>query len=90
MSMMALAPVSVPSLPKSHDAQDPTAPTPGRGEPSPFLLHGTLQRAKVCWTVRAPPACQHGRSLGSMLEGLATACGYGDPERQPLDHCEAL
>ena len=81
MSMMALAPASVPSTAcRSHTRK--IRPTPGRREPSPFLLHGTLPTCKKLQkTVHAPPACQHGRSLGSMLEGLATACGYGDPER---------
>ena len=79
MSMMALAPASVPSLPKSH-AQDPTHTRSRRALalPAPRDASNVLKSKK---TVHAPPACQYGRSLGSMLEGLATACGYGDPER---------
>ena len=56
-------------------------PHPVAESPRPSCSTGRFQRAKVGKTVHAPPACQHGRSLGSMLEGLATACGYGDPER---------
>ena len=79
MSMMALAPASVPSLPKSH-AQDPTHTRSRRALALPAPRDASNVQ-KLQKTVHAPPACQHGRSLGSMLEGLATACGYGDPER---------
>ena len=81
---MALAPASVPSLPKSH-AQDPTHTRSRRALALPAPRDASnVQKSsakKFCKTVHAPPACQYGRSLGSMLEGLATACGYGDPER---------
>ena len=57
-------------------------PHPVAESPRPSCSTGRFQRAKKLQkTVHAPPACQHGRSLGSMLERLATACGYGDPER---------
>ena len=57
----------------------------------PYLCHGRLQRAqKCCWTVHAFPAEPYGRSLISMLEELAVACGYGDPERHTtiLKRCD--
>ena len=79
VSMMALAPVSVPSLPKSR-AQDPTHTRSRRALALPAPRDASNVQ-KVGKTVHAPPACQHGRSLGSMLEGLATACGYRVPER---------
>ena len=43
-----------------------------------------------CWTVHAFPAEPYGRSLISMLEELAVACGYGDPERHTtiLKRCD--
>ena len=57
----------------------------------PYLLRGRFQRAqKCCWTVHAFPAEPYGRSLISMLEELAVACGYGDPERHTtiLKRCD--
>ena len=43
-----------------------------------------------CWTVHAFPAEPYGRSLSSMLDQLAVACGYGDPERHTtiLKRCD--
>ena len=40
--------------------------------------------------VHAPQAAPYGRSLSSMLEELAVACGYGDPERHTtiLKRCD--
>ena len=55
------------------------------------LVRGRFQRAqKCCWTVHAFPAEPYGRSLISMLEELAVACGYGDPERHTtiLKRCD--
>ena len=57
----------------------------------PYLCRGRFQRAqKCCWTVHAFPAEPYGRSLISMLEELAVACGYGDPERHTtiLKRCD--
>ena len=55
------------------------------------LCRGRFQRAQKCsWTVHAFPAELYGRSLSSMLEELAVACGYGVPERHTtiLKRCD--
>ena len=57
----------------------------------PYLCRGRFQRAQKCsWTVHAFPAEPYGRSLSSMLEELAVACGYGVPERHTtiLKRCD--
>ena len=59
--------------------------------PRPACLAGRFQRAqKCCWTVHAPQAAPYGRSLSSMLEQLAVACGYEVPERHTtiLKRCD--
>ena len=57
----------------------------------PYLCRGRFQRAQKCsWTVHAFTAEPYGRSLSSMLEELAVACGYGVPERHTtiLKRCD--
>ena len=79
VSMMALAPASVPSLPKSH-AQDPTHTRSRRALalPAPRDASNVLKSKTRCTRHRL--ASTAARSV-LCWRGLLTACGYRVPER---------
>ena len=89
VSMTALSPASVPSMPTPR-ARSPTHYRSRRALDLTFSADASNVLKSGGGTVHAPHAAPYGRSLSSVLEELAVACGFGDPERHTtiLKRCD--